>query len=134
MVAKTLQYEYPPISLKKVDVLEDVNPALQNFEDLLEQLKLLIYEAVNGHAVDLDSFAYGQDVGIAPDGSGNDTIAHGLSTTPIYANVRLLGGGDTDDVEVESLDGTNITVRVYNTADGTDVTSGTFTVMWEARP
>jgi hypothetical protein len=68
---------------------------------------------------------------VSPDGSGNGTIAHGLSATPavVHAGIR----GDTaNHADVEAVDGTNITVRIKDSS-GADVTSGSFTVDWEAR-
>jgi len=70
---------------------------------------------------------------IAPDASGNGTIAHGLASTPTFVSVGILGDTVATGVEVQALSGTNITVRIYNESTGADVTSGTFTVMWHAR-
>ncbi len=68
---------------------------------------------------------------ISPDGSGNGTIAHGLAATPGYVAVHL-GGDNVNGADPESVDGTNITVRIKDAA-GADVTAGTFDVYWEAR-
>jgi hypothetical protein len=67
---------------------------------------------------------------VSPDANGNDTIAHGLSDTPDYVQVGIRGD-NANGVDVESVDATNITVRVKDAA-GADVTAGTFTVDWEA--
>lgn len=64
--------------------------------------------------------------------NGNATIAHGLRKVPSHAMVGIRGD-NVNGVDVESLDATNITIRVKNAA-GADVTSGTFTVDWVAAP
>ena len=62
--------------------------------------------------------------------NGNATIAHGLHRTPVFAMAQIQG--DTvNGVNVESIDGTNLTIRVFNAA-GADVTSGSFSVAWIA--
>lgn len=68
---------------------------------------------------------------ITPDGNGNGTIAHGLAEEPTTALVGIRGDHG-NGVDVESVDSTNITVRVKD-ASGADVTAGTFTVDWIAR-
>ena len=63
--------------------------------------------------------------------NGNATIAHGMHSTPASALVGLRGD-NVNGIDVESIDATNITVRVKN-ASGADVTSGTFVVDWNVR-
>lgn len=70
----------------------------------------------------------------SPDGSGNVLITHGLGSTPDYVNVCLLGDTPTRGVEVQAKNSTTITARIFNQADGADVTSGgPFNIMWHAR-
>lgn len=68
---------------------------------------------------------------VSPDANGNADIAHGLSKTPETVQVGLRGD-NTNGVDVESVDATNITVRVKDES-GSDVTSGSFTVDWIAK-
>lgn len=63
------------------------------------------------------------------DANGNITIAHGLATTPTYVTVAI-SGDNTWDAIVESVDATNITVRVRNTTDNSDITAQSVTVYW----
>lgn len=68
---------------------------------------------------------------ISPDANGNDTIAHGLGETPSFVDVNIRGDNQ-NSAKVQSVDATDITVIIQDAA-GADVTSGTFTVDWEAR-
>ena len=68
---------------------------------------------------------------VTPDGNGNDTIAHGLKLAPSYVAVGIRGD-NVNGVDVESVDATNITVRVKDAA-GADVSAGSFTVDWKAQ-
>lgn len=70
---------------------------------------------------------------VTPDANGNVLIPHGLDKTPIFATVGLNGDTPTRGVEVEGRDATNITARVFNQADGADVTAGSFNILWHAR-
>jgi hypothetical protein len=69
---------------------------------------------------------YGQHGAPVAGGSGLITFSHGLKGTPVYADVGLLGDVE-NSVEVNSIGGNNIVVRVYvtatgvNTADAVDV-------------
>lgn len=65
------------------------------------------------------------------DGNGNIVIAHGLVSTPSFVTLGLRGD-NVNGVDVESVDGTNITARVKN-ASGADVTSTAVVVDWQAR-
>ena len=68
---------------------------------------------------------------VSPDGNGNGTIAHGLSDTPTFSDANIIG--DTPNgVDVQSVGSTNLIVRIHDAA-GADVTSGSFTVQWEAK-
>lgn len=62
--------------------------------------------------------------------NGNATIAHKLGKVPSSVRVGLRGD-NVNGIDVQSVDASNITVRVKNAA-GADVTSGTFTVDWQA--
>lgn len=68
---------------------------------------------------------------ISPDGNGNGTIAHGLGAAPSYVAVHI-SGDNVNGVDPESVDATNITVRIKDAA-GADVTAGSFTIYWHAR-
>jgi hypothetical protein len=68
---------------------------------------------------------------ISPDANGNGTIAHGINGTPTHIVVGIRGD-NVNGVDVESVDGTNITVRIKDAA-GADVTAGSFTIDWEAK-
>ena len=65
------------------------------------------------------------------DANGNITIAHGLTSTPTYINVEM-SGDNTYDAIVQSVDNTNITVRVRDTANNSDVDVQAITVYWYA--
>jgi hypothetical protein len=69
---------------------------------------------------------------ISPDANGNGTIAHGLKGTP---NCVIVGirGDHSNAVDVQSVDGTNITVRIKNTTTNADIAAGTFTIDWKAQ-
>lgn len=69
---------------------------------------------------------------LSPGGAGTATIPHGLVGTPTYANLQVVGDSAVE-AQVQSLDGTNVTVRIRNTNDNSDVTSGSYTVHWEAK-
>ena len=77
--------------------------------------------------------AYGTDTDIDTDGTGNDTIAHGLGCTPTFAAVNIVGDTATVGVEVQAVDGTSITTRVFTEADGADATTDNHTVAWMAK-
>lgn len=64
--------------------------------------------------------------------NGNATTAHGCDVAPVAVLAQILGDDTTASVDVESIDGTNITWRFYAKSNGADVTSGTRTVMWVA--
>lgn len=68
---------------------------------------------------------------ISPNANGNGTIAHGLAGTPNNVHVDIRGD-NVNGVDVQSVDGTNITVRIKDAA-GADVTAGSFTIDWEAK-
>jgi len=70
---------------------------------------------------------------VAPDVNGNATIQHGLDKIPVYANVNLLGDLASVGVEVQAVDVSVVTLRVFDEATGADVTTGTYNVMWHAR-
>jgi hypothetical protein len=76
---------------------------------------------------------YGQQAGVSPDANGNALIAHGLSATPVFASASILGDVTNFNVEVQAVDSTNITLRFYNVSNGSDGTTGSFSVMWESR-
>lgn len=78
----------------------------------------------------LNKESYG-NASISPDANGNGTIAHGLNGTPSFVSVDI-GGDNVYGVDPESVDGTNITVRVKDAA-GADVTSGSYTIYWTAK-
>lgn len=72
------------------------------------------------------------NVSITPDGSGNGTIVHGLASIPSLVLVGIRGD-NVNGVDVESLDATNIIIRIKDAATGADVTTGTFTIDWLAK-
>lgn len=68
---------------------------------------------------------------VSPDALGEDTIAHGLAANPSFVQAVIVG--DTPNhADVESHDGTNITVRIKDSS-GADVTTGAYVVKWEAK-
>lgn len=75
----------------------------------------------------------GVATGQTPNGSGDVTIAHGLSATPVFADAMLRGAAGTARAAVQSVGGTNITVRLFNTTTGAAIVAGTFDIMWSAR-
>jgi hypothetical protein len=75
----------------------------------------------------------GTAAAVSPSAAGTVTIAHGLHTTPNFVTVELLGDTVANGVEVQALDATNITARVYAEATGADITAGAFDIMWHAR-
>lgn len=77
-----------------------------------------------------NSTRYGNS-SITPDANGNGTIAHGLSSIPDYVSTAIRGD-NANGVDVQTLDATNITVRIKD-ASGADVTTGTYTIDWLAR-
>lgn len=77
--------------------------------------------------------SYGTASSLTPDASGNDTIAHGLAGTPTFVSADILGDVTNAQAEVQAVDGTNITLRFASTTDGSDITTGTYNVMWEAK-
>jgi hypothetical protein len=66
---------------------------------------------------------------ITTDGDGEATISHGDSYTPLVAFVGLIGDS-IYDVQLISIDSTNITVRLRNITTNADVTSTTVNVHW----
>lgn len=68
---------------------------------------------------------------VAFDASGVGTITHGLGATPRYANVMLLGAA-VNELEVQALSSTTITVHARNTTTNANFT-GSLGVMWEVR-
>lgn len=74
--------------------------------------------------------SYG-NASISPDGNGNGTIAHGFTVTPSYVGVGI-SGDNAYHVKVQSVDATNITVLIIDSA-GADVTSGSYTIYYEAK-
>lgn len=83
-----------------------------------------------GVNIGLTRFNFGTAAGTT-DGNGNVSIAHGLSSTPTFAAVHLLGD-NSNGVDVESVDATNIVARVKNSS-GADVSSVSVSIMWQAR-
>lgn len=67
---------------------------------------------------------------VSPDANGNATIAHGLIRAPSSVSLGLRGD-NANSVQLQSVDSTNMTVRIRD-ASGADVTSGSFTVDWQA--
>ena len=67
---------------------------------------------------------------LSPDGTGNALIAHGLVGAPIRVSLDMTGDNAYFAVP-QSVDGTNITVRIKDGANA-DLTSGSVTVFWEA--
>jgi len=74
--------------------------------------------------------SYGS-ISISPDANGNGTIPHTLVGTPNNIKVGVRGD-NVNGVDVQSVDGTNITVRIKDAA-GADVAAGSFTIDWEAK-
>lgn len=54
MAAKTLEFAFPPISLKTLKSWEDADVFTKEVEQLFEDLKNLIWEVVNDHAILID--------------------------------------------------------------------------------
>jgi len=65
------------------------------------------------------------------DGSGNIVIAHGLAVTPNYVSVHVVGD-NTYDADIQLVDATNITVRIKDSTDNSDVTATAVNVYWAA--
>ncbi len=68
---------------------------------------------------------------VTVDANAQGTIAHGLCDTPSVALVGLRAD-TTFEVQVTSVNSTNINVRVHN-ASGGDVAPASFTVQWMAK-
>jgi len=66
------------------------------------------------------------------DGSGDITVSHGHSGTPSSVHITIAGGGTPLIPVVGTVNGTNFTVRFYNTS-GTAVTSTSVSFYWTAR-
>lgn len=98
--------------------------------DLHKTLILALQKAASSVNAIIDEQAEGEESG-TPDANGNLTVAHGLPVTP---DVVLVGikGDTTNHADVESVDATNITVRIKDSA-GADVTAGTQTFYWWAK-
>ena len=64
-------------------------------------------------------------------GDGTLNIPHGLFVAPSWADVQCLGDV-TFRATVQSLDATNVVVRIADGATGADVGGQSVTVMWEA--
>lgn len=60
-----------------------------------------------------------------------DTVAHGLHKTPAYVNARILGGS-VNYADIISVDATDMSIRIKKVLDGSNETTGSFTVIWEA--
>lgn len=68
-----------------------------------------------------------------PNGSGNITIPHGLSKTPVSASAVLYGASGAVSVRVVSYSTTNLVVQIFDTSTGAAITTGTYQVAWSAR-
>lgn len=77
--------------------------------------------------------ACGTATGKTPNGSGNVSIPHGLPAAPAFASVGLVGDLAGAVAVVQSIDATNIVVRLFTSTTGADITAGTFSITWEAR-
>lgn len=75
------------------------------------------------------SESFGVSVAASIGGTGEVTIPHLLGKTPVYVNVSTRGDSALE-AQYISVDATNITARIYNISDGSDVTTGTIDVMW----
>ncbi len=69
---------------------------------------------------------------ISPDANGNGTITHNQANTPDFVHVAIRGDNAFEAV-VQSVSSTTITVRIRDTTNNADVTTGSYTVDWEAR-
>lgn len=85
-----------------------------------------IIRSLRGYATENE----GQQV-VAFDGSGQGVVAHGMGATPRYVNA-MINGSSVNELEVLSVDGTNITLRARNTTTNASFT-GNLGVMWEVR-
>ncbi|WP_042700738.1 hypothetical protein [Azospirillum sp. B506] len=70
---------------------------------------------------------------VAFNASGIGTIAHGLSAAPIWADVTVLFTSNPERAAVQSMDATNITVRLSATTNNSAVTGGPWLVTWSAK-
>jgi hypothetical protein len=65
------------------------------------------------------------------DGSGDIVVAHGFGATPTIIDINTQGGGPLIP-DIPAIDGTNFTVRFYDTS-GAAVTSTSVTFSWSAQ-
>lgn len=118
------------------------------FNDQLDEAKLLnfhtdgVHPITAGHTMIAKQLARtfglydfkGSNYGTAfdtTDADGEITVAHGLTESPNYASVHLLGD-NANGADVVRVDATNITVRVKDASEA-DVARTAVEVMWEAK-
>lgn len=116
--------------------MNKISPNNPSFDGLLKDKEdsNTLSRALNTFRVNilkiLNNQAHGS-ASISPDANGNGTIPHGLPGIPSFVGVHILGD-NVNGVDPESVDATNIIVRIKDAA-GADVAAGTFTIFWSAK-
>lgn len=68
---------------------------------------------------------------VSTDSNGVATIAHGLAAAPVFYSAQT-DGDDTYEATVQSVDSTNLSVRIRNTTTNADKASSSQRIIWRA--
>lgn len=114
-----------PISFTPVDVTTGVvNSEVIN--DNFNTLEIALQDAEIVNTSD-----YGSD-NVSPDANGEATISHALGNNPGFA-IATVTGDHTWACDIVATSSSDITIRIKDTTDNSDVTTGTHLVFWLVR-
>lgn len=95
--------------------VQDVLPASVTYNNVTRRRGLSIYKTET----------------LTPDGSGNVSLSHAFGATPSYAYAGV-ENNPTRDVVIISRNTSTVVARVIDRATGAAITSGSFTITWQA--